>query len=117
MNSMGACLLTANKALRLACNLQSLAPAELPIGLTDELAGDVSRQKPWQAFLRTNELMVTPLAEFGPMSCAVNRATGLRSMMTIYIGLRGVATNTCGPMSMRGSVRQPWRQSYGRSWR
>lgn len=38
-------------------------PAELPIGLTDEFAGDVSRQKLWQAFLRKNELPVTPLAD------------------------------------------------------
>jgi len=38
-------------------------PAELPIGLTDEFAGDLSRQKLWQAFLQKNELMVTPLAE------------------------------------------------------
>ena len=38
-------------------------PAELPIGLTDEFANDVSRQKLWQAFLRKNELAVTPLAD------------------------------------------------------
>lgn len=38
-------------------------PAELPIGLTDEFADDVSRQKLWQAFLRKNELPVTPLAD------------------------------------------------------
>jgi predicted nucleotidyltransferase component of viral defense system len=38
-------------------------PAELPIGLTDEFADDVSRQKLWQAFLRKNELAVTPLAD------------------------------------------------------
>lgn len=36
-------------------------PAELPIGLTDEFSGDQSRQKLWQAFLRKNELPVTPL--------------------------------------------------------
>ncbi len=38
-------------------------PIELPIGLTDEFASDVSRQKLWQAFLRKNELAVTPLAD------------------------------------------------------
>jgi predicted nucleotidyltransferase component of viral defense system len=38
-------------------------PTELPIGLTDEFADDVSRQKLWQAFLRKNELAVTPLAD------------------------------------------------------
>jgi predicted nucleotidyltransferase component of viral defense system len=38
-------------------------PAELPIGLTDEFADDVSRQKLWQAFLRKNELAVAPLAD------------------------------------------------------
>lgn len=42
-------------------------PAELPIGLTDEFAGDVSRQKLWQAFLRKNELPVTPLADMVKM--------------------------------------------------
>lgn len=38
-------------------------PAELPIGLTDEFADDMSRQKLWHAFLRKNELPVTPLAD------------------------------------------------------
>ncbi len=38
-------------------------PTELPIGLTDEFATDVSRQAPWLAFLKKNELAVVPLAD------------------------------------------------------
>ncbi|MDO9196691.1 nucleotidyl transferase AbiEii/AbiGii toxin family protein [Rhodoferax sp.] len=38
-------------------------PTALPIGLTDEFADDLSRQRLWQAFVRKNELPVTPLAE------------------------------------------------------
>ena len=37
-------------------------PAELPIGLTDEFAHDVSRQSLWQSFVRKNELDPEPLA-------------------------------------------------------
>ena len=37
-------------------------PAELPVGLTDEFAHDVSRQALWQSFVRKNELDPEPLA-------------------------------------------------------
>jgi hypothetical protein len=36
-------------------------PVQLPIGLSDEFAGDASRQALWRAFLRKNELPQTPL--------------------------------------------------------
>jgi hypothetical protein len=38
-------------------------PAVLPIGLTDEFATDVSRQAMWHAFLKKNEITITPLSE------------------------------------------------------
>lgn len=38
-------------------------PAELPIGLTNEFATDQSRQAMWLAFLKKNQLTVTPLLE------------------------------------------------------
>lgn len=38
-------------------------PAALPIGLTDEFATDPSRQALWLAFLKKNQLAVTPLVE------------------------------------------------------
>lgn len=38
-------------------------PAALPIGLTDEFATDPSRQAMWLAFLKKNQLAVTPLLE------------------------------------------------------
>lgn len=38
-------------------------PATLPIGLTDEFATDPSRQALWLAFLKKNQLAVTPLVE------------------------------------------------------
>lgn len=38
-------------------------PAALPIGLTDEFATDPSRQAIWLAFLKKNQLAVTPLLE------------------------------------------------------
>lgn len=38
-------------------------PAKHPIGLTDEFAQDPSRQNLWRAFLKKNELEVTPLLE------------------------------------------------------
>lgn len=38
-------------------------PAALPIGLTDEFAIDPSRQAMWLAFLKKNQLAVTPLIE------------------------------------------------------
>ncbi len=37
-------------------------PSELPVGLTDEFAHDVSRQALWQSFVRKNELDPEPLA-------------------------------------------------------
>lgn len=40
-----------------------LVPAALPIGLTDEFATDSSRQTMWTAFLKKNQLAVTPLLE------------------------------------------------------
>jgi hypothetical protein len=40
-----------------------MIPAELPVGLTDEFATDVSRQKMWLAFLKKNELKLAPLTE------------------------------------------------------
>lgn len=36
-------------------------PSELPVGLTDEFAHDVSRQTLWQSFVRKNELDPEPL--------------------------------------------------------
>jgi len=38
-------------------------PIELPIGLTDEFANDLTRQTLWSAFLRKNELVAVPLPE------------------------------------------------------
>lgn len=38
-------------------------PAVLPVGLKDEFPSDASRQSMWNAFLRKNELTVTPLFE------------------------------------------------------
>jgi predicted nucleotidyltransferase component of viral defense system len=38
-------------------------PAALPIGLTQEFATDPSRQAMWRAFLKKNQLAVTPLLE------------------------------------------------------
>ncbi|WP_211454244.1 nucleotidyl transferase AbiEii/AbiGii toxin family protein [Collimonas antrihumi] len=38
-------------------------PVALPIGLTDEFATDPSRQTMWLAFLKKNQLVVTPLLE------------------------------------------------------
>ena len=38
-------------------------PTELPIGLSDEFAGDGSRQALWAAFLRKNALATMPLGE------------------------------------------------------
>lgn len=59
-----------------------VVPAELPIGLSDEFAHDVSRQALWQAFIKKNELAAQPLAtiveqlrmSLGP---ALNRAAQL----------------------------------------
>jgi predicted nucleotidyltransferase component of viral defense system len=39
----------------------SVLPSELPIGLSDEFANDVSRQALWAAFLRKNALAFVPL--------------------------------------------------------
>jgi len=38
-------------------------PAALPVGLTDEFATDSSRQAMWHAFLKKNEITITPLSE------------------------------------------------------
>lgn len=38
-------------------------PTELPIGLTNEFANDRSRQAMWLAFLKKNQLAITPLIE------------------------------------------------------
>lgn len=38
-------------------------PVVLPVGLTDEFATDTSRQAMWQAFLKKNEIVMTPLPE------------------------------------------------------
>jgi hypothetical protein len=38
-------------------------PSALPIGLTDEFATDPSRQAMWLAFLKKNQLAVTPLLD------------------------------------------------------
>ncbi len=38
-------------------------PAVLPIGLTDEFATDSSRQAMWHAFLKKNEITITPLPD------------------------------------------------------
>ena len=38
-------------------------PAVLPIGLTDEFATDSSRQAMWHAFLKKNEITITPLID------------------------------------------------------
>jgi hypothetical protein len=37
-------------------------PVVLPIGLTDEFATDSSRQAMWHAFLKKNEITITPLS-------------------------------------------------------
>jgi hypothetical protein len=39
----------------------TVLPKELPIGLSDEFANDLSRQVLWSAFLRKNELASLPL--------------------------------------------------------
>ncbi len=41
----------------------TLLPTELPIGLSDEFAGDASRQVLWAAFLRKNGLKAMPLGD------------------------------------------------------
>ena len=41
----------------------TLLPTELPIGLSDEFAGDASRQALWAAFLRKNGLKAMPLGD------------------------------------------------------
>ena len=38
-------------------------PVVLPVGLTDEFSTDTSRQAMWQAFLKKNEIVMTPLPE------------------------------------------------------
>jgi predicted nucleotidyltransferase component of viral defense system len=38
-------------------------PKQLPIGLSDELATDATRQALWRAFLKKNELALTPLLD------------------------------------------------------
>lgn len=38
-------------------------PVVLPIGLTDEFATDSSRQAMWHAFLKKNEITITPLSD------------------------------------------------------
>ena len=38
-------------------------PAVLPVGLSDEFANDSSRQAMWHAFLKKNEITVTPLID------------------------------------------------------
>jgi predicted nucleotidyltransferase component of viral defense system len=38
-------------------------PMTLPIGLTDEFANDATRQAMWHAFLKKNEIAITPLYE------------------------------------------------------
>lgn len=38
-------------------------PGDLPLGLSDEFADDDLRQALWRAFLRKNDLPITPLAE------------------------------------------------------
>ncbi len=38
-------------------------PAMLPVGLTDEFATDSSRQAIWHAFLKKNDIVITPLSE------------------------------------------------------
>ena len=41
----------------------TVVPTELPIGLTDEFANDISRRALWSAFLRKNELVSVPLLD------------------------------------------------------
>jgi hypothetical protein len=36
-------------------------PTELPIGMSDEFANDMSRQSLWKAFLKKNHLAPVPL--------------------------------------------------------
>lgn len=38
-------------------------PTETPLGLSDEFAGDLARQKQWAAFLRRNRLKAPPLPD------------------------------------------------------
>jgi len=40
---------------------ETALPIQLPIGLTDEFANDPSRQSIWLAFLKKNQLAITPL--------------------------------------------------------
>jgi hypothetical protein len=40
----------------------TVVPRGLPLGLSDEFASDASRQALWRAFLRKNDLPITPLA-------------------------------------------------------
>ena len=42
---------------------RTMLPTELPIGLSDEFAGDASRQALWAAFLRKNGLKAMPLGD------------------------------------------------------
>lgn len=42
---------------------RTMLPTELPIGLSDEFAGDASRQVLWAAFLRKNGLKAMPLGD------------------------------------------------------
>ena len=53
-------------------------PTELPIGLSDEFAKDASRQALWRAFLKKNQLVVTPL---------LTLVTTLRECLTIALKL------------------------------
>ena len=54
-------------------------PTELPVGLTDEFAHDMSRQALWQSFVKKNELASEPLAAIvvrlrTALESALNRA-------------------------------------------
>lgn len=58
-------------------------PAELPVGLTDEFAHDVSRQALWQSFVRKNELDPESLpAIVGRLRLALEPALRRAAMMT-----------------------------------
>jgi predicted nucleotidyltransferase component of viral defense system len=53
-------------------------PAALPVGLTDEFAHDISRQKLWLAFIRKNELPPEPLSVIvGRLSVALEPALNI----------------------------------------
>ena len=50
-------------SIKVACSNCNLRELCMPVGLTDEFATDSSRQAMWHAFLKKNEITITPLSE------------------------------------------------------